>query len=178
MDIKNAVYDIMSYIGEDLDREGLSNTADCFKETLDVMLCGYKIDIDTIFSNTMPNNGYGDMILIKDINLLSMCEHHLLPSFGTVDIAYIPNEKISGIGDFIKLVNAFARRLQIQERLTTQIGETIDKYLLPKGVAIRIKAKHFCAKIHNDNHTGELVTNYFSGTFKIDEKIRADFNNC
>jgi GTP cyclohydrolase I len=78
MDIKNAVYDIMSYIGEDLDREGLSNTADCFKETLDVMLCGYKIDIDTIFSNTMPNNGYGDMILIKDINLLSMCEHHLL----------------------------------------------------------------------------------------------------
>ncbi len=166
MYLRNAVNDILFYIGEDANRKELSSTADCFKETIDVMLCGYKIDVDKIFNNIMPSNGYNDVIIIKDIDMLSMCEHHLLPSFGTVDISYVPSDKIAGIGDFIKLVNALSRRLQIQERLTFQIGEAINKYLSPKGVSICIKAKHFCMKIQNDSHASEFITNYSSGILK------------
>ena len=165
MDLKNAVNDILSYVGEDASRKELSNTAECFKETIDVMLSGYKIDIDTIFTSIMPSDGYDDVITIKDIDLLSVCEHHLLPSFGTVNISYVPSDKIAGISDFVKLVNALSHRLQIQERLTLQIGEAINKYLSPKGVSICIKATHFCMKIQN-SHTSELITNYSSGILK------------
>ncbi len=174
--IKDAVDIVLNYINEDISRDGLKNTADCFKETLDVFLCGYKINLDNIFIDFITNKDYNDIIFINNIEFLSICEHHLLPFKGIINIGYIPDNKIAGIGDFMKLIKAFTRRLQIQERITTQIGEYIDKFLLPKGVAINIKAEHFCMKVQ-DNTDAKIITNYYSGLFKTDNIVMNNFLN-
>ncbi len=176
--MKKTIQNIIKYVGDDPEREGLKNCEKNFKETLDTFFSGYRVNTDEIFNTTsMPS--YDSVIFIKNIDLISICEDHFLPFIGLVSIAYVPNNKITGIGDFTNLVNAFCRRLQLQERLTMQIGQAIDKYLEPKGVAIRIAANHLCVKVNKySNKSDQLITSYFSGIFKTDQhKINEFWQN-
>ena len=176
MMVKDIVNGIIKYVGVDLDPEYPTK---CFTETLDTFLGGYKIKIDEIFANKMDNKFLKySPITIKNIDLTSMCEHHFLPFFGYVTISYIPNKYIAGIGDFTILVNALSRRFQIQERLTMQIGDEINKALSPQGVGIRIVANHLCKKtLKYQDKSDELITTYFSGSFQTDNTIINQFWN-
>jgi GTP cyclohydrolase I len=162
-------------LGEDPSREGLRDTPGRVKETMEFLTRGYRMTADEVFGDALFSETYKDMILVKDIELYSMCEHHLLPFYGGAHIAYIPNGKIVGLSKLPRLVEMYSRRLQVQERLTRQIAECLQRYLKPLGVAVVIEASHLCMMMRGvEKQNSRAITSCMLGSFQTDSKTRAE----
>lgn len=173
--ISHHYHEILKLIGEDPDREGLLKTPERVAKALQFLTHGYDLDPKEILKSAMFTEDYKQMVLVKDIEVYSMCEHHMLPFFGKAHVAYIPNGKIVGLSKLPRVVDAFARRLQVQERLTTQIKEAIEETLEPMGVAVVIEAQHMCMSMRGiQKQNSVTTTSDFTGVF-LSEKTRAEF---
>ena len=174
--IEPLISKLLEEIGEDPRREGLEKTPRRMARALREITCGYSIDIDKIFNGAFFKVNYKEMVMVRDISFYSMCEHHMLPFFGKVHLAYIPNGRIIGLSKIPRLVEAFSRRLQVQERLTTQIADTLQNKLKPKGVGIVIEAQHLCMTMRGvKNATSCAVTSSMLGVFQTDNRVREEF---
>ena len=168
--------DILINIGEDASREGLKKTPERCAKAIQFLTQGYKMDPNKIIQGALFTEEYSQMVIIKDIELYSLCEHHLLPFLGKVHIAYIPNGKIVGLSKIPRIVNVFARRLQVQERLTDEISECLEKNLQPRGVAVVIEASHLCMQMRGvEKQNSVTTTSAFTGVFLKEDKTRAEF---
>ncbi len=168
-------HEIIKLIGENPSREGLVKTPERVAKAMQFLTHGYDIDPEGIILSAMFREDYKEMVIVKDIEVYSMCEHHMLPFFGKAHVAYIPNEHIVGISKIPRVVDAFARRLQVQERLTREIKEAFTRTLKPLGVAVVIEAQHMCMSMRGiQKQNSVTTTSDFSGAFTID-KTRAEF---
>tara|TARA_B100001115_G_C15846290_1_gene426595 strand:- start:2021 stop:2617 length:597 start_codon:yes stop_codon:yes gene_type:complete len=169
---------ILEEIGEDPNREGLLKTPERVAKAMQYLTHGYETDPSEILKSATFAEDYNQMVLVKDIELYSLCEHHMLPFFGKAHIAYIPNGHIVGLSKIPRVVDAFSRRLQVQERLTNEIRDCIEETLKPKGVAVVIEAKHLCMQMRGvQKQNSVTTTSAFSGAFMESEKTRAEFMN-
>ena len=169
---------ILEEIGEDPKREGLLKTPERVAKAMQYLTHGYNTDPSQILKSAMFAEDYNQMVLVKDIELYSLCEHHMLPFFGKAHIAYIPNGYIVGLSKIPRVVDAFSKRLQVQERLTNEIRDCIEETLNPKGVAVVIEAKHLCMQMRGvQKQNSVTTTSAFSGAFMESEKTRAEFMN-
>ena len=163
-------------IGENPNREGLLKTPQRLEESYLELFCGYKKSLQDVFHTTFCEIPYNEMIVIKNIEFYSMCEHHLLPFFGAISIGYIPEKKIAGIGDFAKLIEMYARRLQTQENLTFEIIESLMQELSPKGAMLVCEATHLCMAMRGmEKKSSTLLTSAVRGIFKENSKTRSEF---
>jgi len=170
--------EILEDIGEDVCREGLQKTPLRASKSIKFLTEGYSIDPDKILKSALFKEDYNQMVLIKNIELYSLCEHHILPFFGKAHVAYIPNGKIVGLSKIPRIVNVFSRRLQVQERLTEQISDCLEKNLQPKGVAVVIEASHLCVQMRGiEKQNSVTTTSSFTGVFLKEEKTRSEFIN-
>ncbi|MBL7033002.1 MAG: GTP cyclohydrolase I FolE [Candidatus Delongbacteria bacterium] len=168
--------ELLLRLGEDPTREGLERTPERVAESWRYLTCGYRQTIEEVINGAIFTQDYNEMILCKDIELFSMCEHHLLPFFGRVHVAYIPDGKIIGISKIPRIVDMFARRLQIQERLTQQVAQTLMRELEPIGVGVIIEAKHLCMVMRGvEKQHSEMVTSAMLGEFHDSAETRAEF---
>ena len=166
---------LLQELGEDPEREGLRDTPKRVEKSLRFLTSGYGADIDGIINNALFSVDYSEMVIVKDIDFYSLCEHHLLPFFGKCHVAYIPTKKVIGLSKIPRLVEVFARRLQVQERLTAQVADTIWEHLQPKGVAVVIEATHACMTARGVNTPGvTMSTSRMMGTFREDERSRRE----
>ena len=173
--IASHYHEILSGIGEDPSREGLLKTPERVAKSMQYLTHGYDIKPDEIMQGAMFKEDYSQMVVVKDIEVYSLCEHHLLPFFGKAHIAYIPAGYIVGLSKIPRVVDAFARRLQVQERLTNEIRDCIQKTLNPAGVAVVIECKHLCMSMRGvQKQNSVTTTSAFTGAF-IQEKTRAEF---
>jgi GTP cyclohydrolase I len=167
---------LLRLMGEDPKREGLRRTPLRVKHTLQYLTSGYRQDPAKILNRSFTNVRHDEMVIVKDINFFSLCEHHLLPFFGTCHVAYVPDKKILGLSKIPRLVDAFAHRLQVQERLTTQIAEAIGEHLKPLGVACVIEASHLCMMMRGvKKQNARAVTSSMLGAFRTSDKTRSEF---
>jgi GTP cyclohydrolase I len=174
--ITRAYRELLQGVGEDLDREGLQRTPARAARALEFLTQGYRQDLDEIINDAVFESEASEIILVKDIELYSMCEHHLLPFIGRAHVAYIPSGKVIGLSKVARIVDAFARRLQIQENLTTQIAESLMKCLEPWGVAVVVEAKHLCMMMRGvEKQNSVMKTSCLLGTFKDDARTRSEF---
>jgi GTP cyclohydrolase I len=165
--IKESYKDVLNLLGEDVSREGLLKTPERAAKALKFLTKGYQEDASEILKSALFNEDYSEMVIVKDIELYSLCEHHMLPFFGKAHIAYIPNGKIVGLSKLPRVVDVFARRLQVQERLTHDILHCIDDALQPHGVAIVIEAHHMCMMMRGvQKQNSVTTTSAFTGQFK------------
>lgn len=169
----DAVVRLLQHIGEDPSRDGLKDTPARVTKALSEMTNGYHVDIKGLF--TMFEDTSDEMVISKNIPFHSLCEHHMLPFHGVATIAYLPGERIVGISKLTRVLNAFAHRLQVQERLTSQITETLDKYLEPLGSACVIRAHHMCMSCRGVRNNSEMITSSLTGVFKSRHEVRAEF---
>ncbi len=168
--------EILKLIGEDPDREGLKDTPMRVAKAMQFILQGYHLDPEKILRSASFKEDYKDMVIVKNIELYSMCEHHMIPFFGKAHVAYIPDGYVTGLSKIPRVVDAFARRLQIQERLTNQIHDCIDKVLKPKGVAVVIEAYHLCMMMRGvQKQNSYTVTTAYSGEFKNNPERLSQF---
>jgi GTP cyclohydrolase I len=169
---------VLKEIGENPEREGLLKTPERVAKSLDFLTNGYDLDPAEILNKAMFKEQYSQMVLVKDIELYSLCEHHMLPFFGKAHVAYIPNGHIVGLSKIPRIVDVYARRLQVQERLTDQIKDCIQQTLNPKGVAVVIEAQHLCMQMRGvEKQHSSTTSSAFSGLFLKDEKTRSEFMN-
>jgi GTP cyclohydrolase I len=174
--IAQAYRELLQGVGEDLDREGLRRTPDRAARALEFLTQGYRQDLDEIINDAIFDSEASEIILVKDIELYSMCEHHLLPFIGRAHVAYIPNGKVIGLSKVARIVDVFARRLQIQENLTTQIAESLMGCLEPGGVAVVVEAKHLCMMMRGvEKQNSVMKTSCLLGSFKDDARTRSEF---
>lgn len=167
--------EIIKILGEDPDREGLVKTPQRVAKAMQFLLQGYQMDPEAILKSAMFKEDYRQMVVVKDIELFSMCEHHMLPFIGKAHVAYIPNGYITGLSKIARVVEAFSRRLQVQERLTTQIKECINETLHPLGVAVVIEAQHLCMQMRGvQKQHSVTTTSDFTGIF-LKEPTRGEF---
>ena len=165
--IKEHYVDILQQLGEDPEREGLIKTPERVAKSLQFLTQGYTTDPVAILNSAKFEEDYKQMVIVKDIDLFSMCEHHMLPFFGKAHVAYVPNKHITGLSKIARVVEAFARRLQVQERLTTQIKECIDSTLDPMGVIVVIEAQHMCMQMRGVQKQHAITTTSdFTGVFE------------
>lgn len=158
---------IITLLGEDPEREGLVKTPERVAKAMQFLLKGQNESPEEILRNAMFEEGHGQMVVVKDIEFYSLCEHHMLPFFGKVHVAYIPNKYITGLSKIPRVVDAFARRLQVQERLTEQIAKCIDETLQPMGVAVVVEAQHMCMQMRGvEKQNSVTTTSYFTGAFR------------
>ncbi|AIL65038.1 GTP cyclohydrolase 1 [Rickettsiales bacterium Ac37b] len=172
---KEAVRILIKWIGDNPDRVELLNTPARVVDSMKQMFPGYLIRPEDVFNNTMEMvEDYNDIILLRNIKFVSYCEHHILPIIGVANIAYLPDKKMVGIGKLAKIVEIFASRLQIQERMTVQIAEAIEDVLLPKGVAVTVEAAHYCMCKENNMHLLEskMYTSHMRGIFNTDQGMK------
>jgi GTP cyclohydrolase IA len=163
-------------LGEDPDREGLVRTPARMHKAMEFLCKGYKEDPEALLRNALFTVNYDEMVIVKDIEMFSLCEHHILPFFGKVHVAYIPNGKVIGLSKIPRLIEVFSRRLQIQERLTTQIAETIQKTIEPQGVGVVIEARHLCMMMRGiEKQHSSAVTSSMLGCFRNEEETRQEF---
>ena len=163
-------------LGEDPDREGLKRTPKRVMESFRFLTRGYALDAADTIQKATFNEKYNQMVLVKDIDFFSLCEHHLIPFFGKCHVAYIPDGKILGLSKIPRLVDALSHRLQVQERLTTQIADSLKKNLQPKGVAVVMEAQHLCTMMRGvQKQNTRMVTSSMLGTFRTDPKTRMEF---
>jgi GTP cyclohydrolase I len=175
--ISEAYHSILGLVGEDPKREGLLKTPERVAKAMQFLTHGYDLDPSEILRSAMFHEDYSQMVLVKDIELYSLCEHHMLPFFGKAHIAYIPNGRIVGLSKLPRVVDAFARRLQVQERLTNQIRDCIHETLQPHGVAVVIEATHMCMAMRGvQKQNSRTTTSAFTGAF-LEEKTRMEFIN-
>jgi GTP cyclohydrolase I len=167
---------MIELLGEDPDREGLRRTPERFEKAIRFLTGGYAQDQDKILNGAMFSVCYDEMVVVKDIEVYSLCEHHLLPFFGRCHVAYIPNKKVVGLSKIPRLVNMFARRLQIQERLTNQIARAIEEKLAPQGVGVIIEARHLCMVMRGvEKQNSQAVTSAMLGVFRENKQTRDEF---
>ena len=169
---------VLDLIGEDSSREGLIKTPERVAKAMQFLTHGYDINPSEILESAMFSEDYSQMVLVKEIEFYSLCEHHLLPFFGKAHIAYIPDGKIVGLSKVPRVVDAFSRRLQVQERLTNEIRDCIQNTLKPKGVAVVMEARHLCMQMRGvEKQNSMTTTSAFSGAFLDSEKTRLEFMN-
>ena len=169
---------ILSEIGENTERDGLLKTPERVAKSMEFLTNGYNENPSEILKSAMFAEDYSQMVLVKDIELYSLCEHHMLPFFGKAHVAYIPNGNIVGLSKIPRIVDIFARRLQVQERLTDEIKDCLQDTLNPRGVAVVIEAQHLCMQMRGvEKQHSSTTTSAFSGIFMSDEKTRAEFIN-
>jgi GTP cyclohydrolase I len=174
--IEGLVTTLLKELGEDPGRNGLERTPARVARAFRFLTSGYEQDPATILNDALFQVGYDEMVLVKDIDFYSLCEHHLLPFFGRVHIAYIPNGKIVGLSKLPRLVEMFSRRLQVQERLTTEIAGTIESVLSPRGVGVVVEAIHLCMMMRGiEKQNTFAITSSMRGAFNADPKTRAEF---
>jgi GTP cyclohydrolase IA len=174
--IADLVRRMLAQLGEDPNREGLRRTPERFEKALRYLTSGYRQDPEKILNNAMFSVGYDEMVVVKDIEVYSLCEHHLLPFFGKCHVAYLPNKKVVGLSKIARLVNMYARRLQIQERLTNQIATTIQEQLRPQGVGVIIEARHLCMVMRGvEKQNSAAVTSAMLGAFRDNKQTRDEF---
>ena len=170
------VRQLLAALGEDPDREGLVETPRRVEKSLRFLTGGYRADVDEIINGALFTVTYNEMVMVRDIDMYSLCEHHLLPFFGKCHVAYIPDGKVIGLSKIPRVVDVFARRLQVQERLTTQIAETLMEKLKPLGVAVVIEATHLCMAMRGvEKQNSVTVTSAMRGVFQEDPRTRAEF---
>jgi GTP cyclohydrolase I len=163
-------------LGEDPEREGLAKTPARVAQSLRFLTQGYHQDVDKILNDALYSVSYDEMVIVKDIEIFSLCEHHLLPFFGRCHVAYVPTDKVIGLSKMPRIVDMFARRLQVQERLTTQIAETIMEKIRPQGVAVVIEARHLCMIMRGvEKQNSIAVTSSMLGVFRDCDQTRAEF---
>lgn len=169
---------ILAEIGEDPSRDGLIKTPERVDRSLRYLTSGYEKNADELLNGALFDVAYDEMVIVKDIEVFSMCEHHLLPFFGKCHVAYIPNGKVIGLSKIPRLVDMYARRLQVQERLTMQVAETINDKVHPKGVAVVVEAQHLCMIMRGvEKQNSIAVTSSMLGAFKDDQNTRSEFLN-
>jgi GTP cyclohydrolase IA len=163
-------------LGEDPSREGLVLTPDRVHKTYEFLTRGYKEDPEAMLKKALFTVSYDEMVIVKDVEMFSLCEHHMLPFFGKVHVAYIPNGKVVGLSKIPRLIEIFSRRLQIQERLTTQVAETIQKAIQPQGVGVVIEARHLCMMMRGvEKQHSAAVTSSMLGCFRDEQETRNEF---
>jgi GTP cyclohydrolase IA len=174
--LEEAYHSLLEAIGEDPNRQGLVRTPIRAARALEFLTNGYRQNLDDIVNDAVFDSAASEIILVKDIELYSLCEHHLLPFIGRAHVAYIPNGKVIGLSKVARIVDVFARRLQIQENLTTQIAESLMKCLEPSGVAVVVEAKHLCMMMRGvEKQNSIMKTSCLLGTFKEDARTRSEF---
>ena len=174
--IEPIITSMLKELGEDPGRAGLQSTPQRVARAMRFFCQGYQQDPVKILNNALFDVTYDEMVIVKDIEFYSLCEHHLLPFFGRVHVAYIPDGKVVGLSKIPRLVEMFSRRLQVQEKLTTQIAETLDRVLTPKGVAVVIEAVHLCMMMRGvAQQNSSAITSSIKGAFETDSKTRAEF---
>ena len=168
--------EILVRLGEDPNREGLLSTPSRVQKALKFLTKGYNEDPEALLNNALFTVTYDEMVIVKDVEMFSLCEHHMLPFFGKVHVAYIPNGKVIGLSKIPRLIETFSRRLQIQERLTTQIAETIQKVIQPQGVGVVIEARHLCMMMRGvEKQHSAAVTSSMLGCFRDEQETRQEF---
>jgi GTP cyclohydrolase I len=173
---EDLVQEMLVRLGEDPHREGLAQTPQRVRKSLQFLTRGYTEDPETLLKGALFTVSYDEMVIVKDIEMFSLCEHHLLPFFGKVHVAYIPNGKVIGLSKVPRLIELFSRRLQIQERLTTQIAETIQNVIEPQGVAVVIEARHLCMMMRGvEKQHSAAVTSSMLGCFRNEQETRQEF---
>jgi len=174
--IEKSVISILESIGEDPQREGLVNTPKRVAKSYDFLTSGYKTKLEDIVNGAIFHEGNKGMVIVQDIELYSLCEHHMLPFYGKAAVAYIPNEKIIGLSKIPRIVDMYARRLQVQERLTDQISNALWEILEPRGVAVVIQAKHLCMMMRGvEKQNSFMTTSSVLGEFHDDQPTRMEF---
>jgi GTP cyclohydrolase I len=174
--IKSLIKNILHAIGEDPKREGLLKTPERVEKSLKFLTSGYDVDIDQLVNDALYNESYDEMVIVKNIDFYSLCEHHMLPFFGKCHVAYLPNGKIIGLSKVPRLVDAYGRRLQVQERLTTQIAHCIADIVKPTGVGVVIEATHLCMSMRGvEKQNSYTTTSSMLGSFKKDPRTRGEF---
>ena len=162
------VREMLVRLGEDPNREGLTRTPERVEKAMRFLVKGYKDDPEALLRQALFTVGYDEMVIVKDVEMFSLCEHHLLPFFGKVHVAYIPNGKVIGLSKIPRLIETFSRRLQIQERLTTQIAEAIQSAIEPQGVGVVIEARHLCMMMRGvEKQHSAAVTSAMLGAFRV-----------
>jgi GTP cyclohydrolase I len=170
------VRELLVRLGEDPERDGLLKTPERVQKALAYLTKGYQEDPGQILRDALFDVTYDEMVIVKDIEMFSMCEHHMLPFFGKVNVAYIPNGKVIGLSKIARLVDVFARRLQVQERLTVQIAECIQDAINPQGVGVVIEARHLCVMMRGvEKQHSAAITSHMLGSFRSSEKTREEF---
>ena len=170
------VREMIIRLGEDPSREGLMATPERLHKAMKYLTKGYSENAEDVLRKALFTVNYDEMVIVKDIEMFSLCEHHMLPFFGKVHVAYVPNGKVLGLSKIPRLVELFARRLQIQERLTTQIAETIQKVIEPQGVGVVIEARHLCMMMRGvEKQHSAAVTSSMLGCFRTEEETRTEF---
>ena len=170
------VREMIIRLGEDPSREGLTATPERLHKAMKYLTKGYSENAEDVLRKALFTVNYDEMVIVKDIEMFSLCEHHMLPFFGKVHVAYVPNGKVLGLSKIPRLVELFARRLQIQERLTTQIAETIQQVIEPQGVGVVIEARHLCMMMRGvEKQHSAAVTSSMLGCFRTEEETRTEF---
>jgi GTP cyclohydrolase IA len=168
--------EILARLGEDPERDGLNRTPERYERAMQFLTSGYRMDVTQIVNGALFDVKYDEMVVVKDIEFFSLCEHHLLPFYGKAHVAYLPKDKVIGLSKIPRIVDMFARRLQVQERLTQQVAETIQETLQPRGVAVVCEAKHFCMMMRGveKQHSG-AITSAMLGAFRERKETRDEF---
>jgi GTP cyclohydrolase I len=174
--VQKLVTDLLTEIGEDPSREGLISTPKRVAKAYEFLLSGYHQKIEKVMNDAVFKVKYDEMVLVKNIDFYSLCEHHMLPFYGKVHVAYIPNGKIIGLSKIPRLVDVFSRRLQVQERMTQEIADTLNKYLQPQGVAVVSEAFHMCMMMRGvEKQNSSATSSAMHGVFKEDARTRGEF---
>lgn len=174
--LENIIKELLENLGEDPNREGLLKTPKRVAKAFEFLTSGYRRDVQHILNGAVFREKYNEMVIVKEIDFFSMCEHHLLPFYGKAHIAYIPNGKILGLSKIPRIVEAFSRRLQIQERMTQEIADTLFENLEPDGVGVVIEARHLCMMMRGvEKQNSVATTSAMLGSFRDDEKTRSEF---
>ncbi|TLY39343.1 MAG: GTP cyclohydrolase I FolE [Nitrospirae bacterium] len=175
-ELQALVEQLLSLLGEDPTREGLLKTPERVAKALRFFTQGYQQDVEEVFNGALYSVKYDEMVVVRDIDFFSLCEHHLLPFYGKCHVAYIPNDRVVGLSKIPRLVEVFSRRLQVQERLTVQIAETLQEKLNPQGVAVVIEARHLCMMMRGvETPNAVAVTSSMHGVFLNQQKTREEF---
>ena len=176
--MEKQIKEILKAIGEDPEREGLLDTPARFAKAFRYLTRGYEQDVGKILNDALFTVDYDEMVIVRDIDVYSLCEHHLMPFFGKAHVGYVPRGKVIGLSKIPRMVDVFARRLQVQERLTQQIAETIQEVIDPKGVAVVLECQHLCVKMRGvERQNATMVTSSMLGYFRKDLRSRNEFLN-
>ncbi len=174
--MQDLIAQVLRQLGEDPEREGLRDTPKRVEKSLQFLTSGYQADIDEVINNALFSVDYSEMVIVKDIDFYSLCEHHLLPFFGKCHVAYIPQKRVIGLSKIPRLVDVFSRRLQVQERLTDQIAQVIQEKVVPLGVAVVMEGTHLCMAMRGVEKQNSLaVTSAMLGAFRENARTRSEF---
>ena len=174
--VPDIVRELLTNLGEDTHREGLRETPERAAKALEFLTGGYQMKVEDVLNGALYSVSYDEMVIVKDIELFSLCEHHLLPFFGKCHVAYLPDKKVVGLSKIPRLVDMFARRLQIQERLTQQIAETLQEQIGPQGVGVVVEARHLCMMMRGvEKQHSQTVTSAMLGVFREQQQTREEF---